>query len=244
MDILTEAELKFYKVNGFVAPQKPLFEGAKLQKLTELTWKTIQQNSTPEKPVEIQNLLHKNPDFLDFILEDRILDMLEKVLGPNIGLRESCAIIKWPGTKTDFTWHSDFNHIEFYEELAKIDSVTLIIAITPSRRKSGCLEFVPKTHLPRSKRKYAVPPGSESPVFVELQGGYGSLHDVHVLHQSGPNQSSEDRILLNFRFFSTEVSLLQSEAVDYLKKTFMGRVHLRGSDQSGVCAYSIVGPSK
>lgn len=240
MAILTDADLAFYNANGFVGPQRPLFEGAELQKLNELILPMINHNPAPGERTEILNLINKEPDFLDFIVEDKILDIIEKIIGPNFGLRESSAIIKLAGSNTNFKWHSDFNQNEFREEIIKIESVVLLVALTPSTLVSGGLQFIPKSHLIRSKRKYEIPPGSDSPVSVEVPRGCCSLHNVHSLHSSGPNQSNVDRILLSFRFFSTDVSSLSPEAIDYLKRTSISRVHLRGRDGHSVCAHTLV----
>ncbi len=240
IQLLSDAELAFYQANGFVAPALPLFPEEDVQKLSDLILPIIKRVLVPGQQVEIMNLINKNPDFLDFIAKKDVLDMIEKVIGPDFGLKESSAIPKLAHSKANFKWHSDFNYDEYWEELIKINSVVLMVAVTPSTEESGCVQFVPKTHVVQSKRKHFLPEVHEPEVNVTLARGYCSLHDVHVLHKSEPNITDQDRIMLTFRFFSTDVDGLKPEAIDYLKKTCIGRVHLRGKDKNSVCAHSLV----
>lgn len=239
IQLLDDAELSFYETNGFVAPGARLFGKTEVDKLNALIRPMIDHNLKSGEPLEFNNLINKNPDFLDFILQDKVLDMIEKIIGPDIALKESSAITKLAHSKTNFQWHSDFNFDEYWEEIAKIKAAVLVVAVTPCTKASGCIQFIPGTHRVQSKRKLSPPKESFSVVHLSLAPGYCSLHDVHVLHKSDPNESDQDRVLLTFRFISTNLEGLRPEAAMYLKKVSVSPIHLRGEDRSALCLYSL-----
>lgn len=237
---LADFELQFYKDNGFVAPAIRLFTDEDVQKMNDLIRPMIKQRIGTPQEYEITNLINKNPGFLDFIIKENVLDMVQKIIGPNFGLKECSAITKSARSKMNFQWHSDFNYEDYWEDLVKVNAVVLIVAVTPSTEESGCVQYIPKTHLVQSKRKLFPPAGSFPVVSLPLAEGFCSLHDVHILHKSDPNTSDYDRILLTFRFISTELTSVQPKAIEHLKKTSVGSIHLRGEDRHRVCIHSLV----
>jgi len=208
-------------------------------------------------------LLYKAPSFLDFIVEENILNMVESLIGPNFGVLSSSAFIKLPNSKPFFKWHTDFNQVEYHDEISRVDTAAMLLAVTPSTTETGCLQYIPGSHLRKEKRKYqAPPPGqiykgdiyygldesevdlSKGIVNLELPKGFCSFHDLHIVHGSQPNRSQQDRILLNFWFFSTDISHIGISAIEYMQKQRRGRIHLRGADVYNTCQYSIVDPGK
>ncbi len=255
----TEAELNYYRTNGFVRSRMPIFEGEKFKEIEKLTSIIVKRNPAPGESVHVYNLLYKVPSFLDFIIEDNILDMAESLLGPNLGLLSASAFIKLPNSGSKFNWHIDFNQTEHRSEISKIKTTAMLLAITPSTPETGCLQYIPGSHLYKGERKYNSPPPdtnfkgdiyygldesevdfSNGVVNLELPKAYCSFHDLHIVHGSQPNTGNNDRILLNFWFFSTDLNHISREAIDCLAKGKKGRIHLRGKDDFKTCEHSIV----
>lgn len=253
-------ELKFYHENGFVRSRMPIFEGEKFKQLEKLTSLIVKRNPAPGESVHVYHLLYKIPGYLDFLVENNVLDMAESLLGPNLGLLSSSAFIKLPNSGSRFNWHVDFNQHEHRNEISKIKSAAMLLAITPSTVETGCLQYIPGSHLYSGVRKYKSPPPDENfkgdiyyglednevdlskgIVNLELPKAYCSFHDLHVVHGSQPNSGREDRILLNFWFFSTDLGHVSPDAIECFAKGKKGRIHLRGRDDFKVCEHSIVG---
>jgi ectoine hydroxylase-related dioxygenase (phytanoyl-CoA dioxygenase family) len=101
----------------------------------------------------------------------------------------------------------------------------VLVAMTPNKLEQGCVKYIPGTHLNRGERKFNDQPYEKSlfggvihslhkdeyedrvqeAVPVELNTGEYSFHDIHSVHSSEANQSSQDRILLNFKYFPTNI---------------------------------------
>lgn len=254
-----EVELNYYRTNGFVRSRMPIVDSEKFRELEKLTSLIVKRNSAPGEPVHVYNLLYKVPSFLDFIVENNVLDMAESIVGPNLGLLSSSAFIKLPNSGSRFNWHIDFNQNEFREEISKIKSTAMLVAVTPSTIETGCLQYIPGSHHYEGIRKYKSPPPdqifkgdiyyglednevdlSKGIVNLELPKAYCSFHDLHVVHGSQPNTGTEDRILLNFWFFSTDLNHISPDAINCFARGKKGRIHLRGKDDFKVCEHSIV----
>lgn len=257
-----EPEVAFYKANGFIKSYGPVFSEDRFKEIENLTNLIVNRNPTRE-PVHVYNLLYKVPSFLDFIIEDPVLDMVESLIGPDFGLLSSSAFIKLPNSTSLFKWHTDYNQVEYFDEISKVKTAAMLLAVTPSTTATGCLQYIPGSHLHKEKRKYNSPPPeqihkgdiyygldesevdfSNGIVNLELPKGYCSFHDLHIVHGSQPNKSEKDRILLNFWFFSTDVRHIGDAAAKCMNRQNKGRIHLRGTDSYNTCQYSIVGAGK
>lgn len=258
-----ETEVASFKSNGFVRSYTPVFSEERFKELENLTELIVNRNPAPGESVHVYRLLYKVPSFLDFVVEDPILDMVESLLGPNFGLLSSSAFIKLPNSTSYFNWHTDFTQVEHFNEISKVPTAAMLLAVTPSTTETGCLQYIPGSHLYKEKRKYKSPPPqqnfkgdiyygleesevdfSKGIVNLELPKGYCSFHDLHIVHGSQPNKSDRDRILLNFWFFSTDIGHLDKSAVEFMTTQKKGRIHLRGADPYDTCEYSIVGAGK
>jgi len=237
----TPNDFKFYKEQGYFVSQQPLLSEEDLIAFQELCARLIDKNKSRSERAFVHDLHVKHPDFLYYVLQNDLLDMVESILGRDFGFAWSAALIKNKNSDFSLDWHSDFYQDSFVEELKDHPLLSVNIAATNATRESGCIQFIPKSHLIRTNRKL-IPPTSEGAyqeVFAETKPGHFTLHDCHTLHRSAPNNANYDRILINFWFISTEVSRLSTDAVNYLKTQKAGRIHLRGEDREKICALSI-----
>jgi len=146
----------------------------------------------------------------------RILDAVEDVLGPNIHCWTTNFFIKEARSPGFVSWHQDST----YWGLDPDDVVTAWVAFTTADLVSGCMKFIPGSHLidqiPHVDtfhkdnllsrgQEIAVEVDEAAAVDVLLQPGEMSLHHIKLVHGSQPNRSADRRIGLAIRYIPTHV---------------------------------------
>jgi hypothetical protein len=150
----------------------------------------------------------------DLVRNPRVLDAIERILGPDLLVWRSIFFVKAAGDPGYVAWHQDFA----YWGLDSDAVVTAWIALTESTERNGCLRVVPGSHrraaVPhplRKERNNLLARGQSAEVDerearnVELAPGEMSVHHVRTLHGSGPNASDAPRIGLAVRYIATRV---------------------------------------
>ena len=200
---LTEAQQAAYQRDGFVAPSD-IFTADELAQIhAELD---AAEASHGEQLQEAgRNNAHYVLPVLDRIAHDqRILDAVEDVIGPDILVAGTTLFIKEPETTGFISWHQDARYIG----LEPHDWVTGWLAISDVTEENGCMWMIPgsqKAPLAEHVDTYGddtlltrgqtVPDVDEDKaVTVPLKPGQLSLHHPRIVHGSGPNISGERRI--------------------------------------------------
>jgi ectoine hydroxylase-related dioxygenase (phytanoyl-CoA dioxygenase family) len=204
------------------------------------------------------HLVKDDPFWVRLVGDDRLLDIAEKFVGPDIALFASHYICKPPGDGQAVLWHQDGS----YWPLEPMEVVTLWLAVDDSTPENGCMRVIPGTHtvaLQKMERRTDVPNVLSSgidPSFVEedravdivLSAGDVSVHHPNIIHGSNANTSSKRRAGLTIRYIPTTTRiipaswpsafLLRGRAVpgvnDYLPRPcFVEGVHMpfRGCDE-------------
>lgn len=257
MIALSDSEYSTYKQNGFIGVGRQLFSSADFERLKKLTIET-HQKANPNT-ICLTNLSNYNPLFLKWAASPEILKVLEPILGPDIGLFATTMFYKKANTKDDVDWHRDSEYVRTYNLFDDVKFASVVIAITDANLENGCLEFIKNSHLSptfrsftidQTQRRMFVESAQEKEMIkvevangekdkVQLNKGEFSLHDADSLHGSGPNKSSQDRILLNFKYFPT---YLKSNAKELKEKHNMKQTLflVKGKDLSGSCDISLI----
>jgi hypothetical protein len=128
----------------------------------------------------------------ELVINPRILDAVEAVIGPNILAWGTNWFSKMPGDKAYVSWHQDGT----YWNLAPVKVVTAWLALTPSNETNGGLRVVPGTHhqpmLPQREtyapdnalsrgQEIAVEVDEAQAVCLSLQPGEMSLHHIWIV---------------------------------------------------------------
>lgn len=195
----------------------------------------------PEKrPEQLgYELLGNDPFWIRLISDDRLLDIAEQFIGPDIALFASHYISKPPYDGQPVLWHQDGS----YWPLAPMNVVTLWLAVDDSVRENGCLRVIPGTQtmeLQEMKRNTQVMSVLESevdPSLVEedkavdliLRSGDVSVHHPNVIHGSEANHSPLRRCGLTIRYIPTSTRI----TMDNWPSAFL----LRGNAVSGINHY-------
>jgi hypothetical protein len=214
--ILSQAQIDQYRRDGCVFPVRVMSEAAAAElrgRLEEFERKT----GGPLKG----DLRHKSHLLFawlgDLVRSDAIVDAIEDLYGPDLLCWTTNFFIKEAHNPAFVSWHQDST----YWGLDRPDVVTAWIALTPSERSNGAMDFIPGTHtreqiphrdtfarnnLLTRGQEIAVDVDPSAAVTIELRPGEMSLHHVRLVHGSPPNQSNDRRIGFAIRYIPTSVS--------------------------------------
>lgn len=148
------------------------------------------------------NNLIRNPD---------ILNIVEKIIGPNIMCWNSIIFYKKQKSKNFVGWHED----KSFWNLPNDKVVTVSLALTNSNKENGCLKFLKnrrdikyefdkKENNMLARGQNAILKENEEFEYAELKPGECSIFRQDVIHGSGPNNSHKERVLFAIRYISTD----------------------------------------
>ena len=187
--------------------------------------------------------------WLRLIGDDRLLDVAEQLIGPNIALFAAAYVVKRPATGGRFAWHQDGTRMAAGWQqdgscwpLEPMQVATLWVACSASKRANGCVRVIPGTqHLPLQERaevadeSVALLSGMDQSladeseaVDLELEPGDVSLHHPHTIHGSTANTSGRWRRGGSFLYIPTTTRIRSDTFASFL---------LRGAGVPGINAY-------
>ena len=183
-------------------------------------------------------LAREDPFWLRLVTDDRLLDIAELLIGPNIALFATHYLCKPPRTGRPVLWHQD----GAFWPLDPMEVITLWVAITDSNPENGCLRVIPKTHTQELKgmterddvdtvlrRETDYEVDEALAVDLELRAGDVSVHHPNILHSSNANTSDRWRRALTIRYIPTGTRITEPDAAS----AFL----LRGETVEGVNDY-------
>ena len=156
--------------------------------------------------------------------DDRLLDIVEQFIGPNVALFAAHYIAKPPRTGQKVLWHQDGT----YWPLEPMEVTTIWLAATESTRENGCMRVLPGTQnnklLSRAELqdvkdgKNVLSSGihpsqidDSHVVNLELNPGDVSIHNPTIIHGSESNISDKWRIGLTLRYIPTSTWVKREE---------------------------------
>ena len=218
---LTERMIEQYKKDGFLFPINVLTQKQAQNFRREL--ETIEDRYSSARLPKPLNSYKRGPANAVIPLaasiaqNDGILDVIECILGVNILVWAAEFFIKEKKTDHFVGMHQDLTYWGMGETSGQ---VTAWIALSPSKKESGCMEFVKESHknkiLPHDdtfSKKSLLSRGQEIQVEIpdnkrisaELNPGQMSLHHGLMIHGSGPNSSDDRRIGVAIRYINPDV---------------------------------------
>lgn len=214
MKALSEAEVRQYQAQGYVAPVPALTtaEAAVLRAKLE---------AYEAGAGDIKGPLRQKSHLLftwlnDLVRDERILDAVEDVIGPDILCWSTGFFIKNARDPSYVSWHQDST----YWGLEPPDIITAWVALSDSTLANGAMRVIPRTHamaqaphrdtfapdnLLSRGQEIAVAVDDRQAVALELLAGEMSLHHVRLVHGSDPNPSDSRRIGFAIRYIPTYV---------------------------------------
>lgn len=200
---LTQEQVDHYNEFGYVSP---------IDVFTEAEAAAIRgdfERAEQQYPTEL-NAEHRNnphvafPLLAEICFNQRIVEAVQSLLGPDLVLWGSVLFIKEPQSTGFVSWHQDAR----YMALEPHDFTTPWLALSHSNLESGCMSMIPGSHHgPLADhedtfaedniltRGQAVTDVDESAaVHLELRPGQMSIHHPRIVHGSQPNRSRKRRI--------------------------------------------------
>lgn len=235
--LLTPDQVNDYRNNGYLLYKRQLFSEDKLNRLTAIFEEHLADKGSKLSD-ELDTPHFRDERLLEFLLDDDVLDLVEPLLGPNIGLWSSHFISKDPLQGRATPWHEDSAYwkgrISSYDKI-----VTVWLAIDRSSEENGCMRVIPGTHR-GGFSDYESVDGSKNlfktqiknvddsqAVYFELERGECSLHDSRIIHGAKANTSPYRRCGYTMRYFATDAQIIPGRNENH-------RVWLaRGKDLAG-----------
>jgi phytanoyl-CoA hydroxylase len=143
--------------------------------------------------VSMRNMLFRKLPFLD-----KILDVVEDLIGPNIRLLQDSLLYKPPRKGSVVYWHQD----NFHHQCSPANMVSGWLTLDDVNGDSGAMQMIPGSHLRPTWEDFGenTKVDASKAKVVELPAGGIVFHHCQVLHCSGPNRSDRPRRAVVMRF--------------------------------------------
>jgi phytanoyl-CoA hydroxylase len=230
-----------YERGGYVIFREVLDAGLIQEASQHVEW--LMERHPDHQPELLHHyLMTKDPFWVRLISDDRLLDVAELFVGPNIGLFASHYLCKLPGEGMPVLWHQDGS----YWPLEPMEVVTLWLAVDDSLPENGCMRVIPGTQtldLQTLRRRTDVKNVLSSeidPALVDeskavdliLKAGDVSVHHPNIIHGSNANTSARRRCGLTIRYIPTSTRI-RTQNGERWPSAFL----LRGKAMPGVNDY-------
>lgn len=167
------------------------------------------------------NLMTRDAFWVRLISDERLLDVVEAFIGPNIALFASHYIAKPPFSGEAVLWHQDGS----FWPLEPMEVITLWLSLDEVTPENGCMRVIPGTQhldlqkmLPRMDVKNVLNAAIDEAlvdeskaVDVVLAPGDISIHHPNVIHGSNPNTSARWRRGLTIRYIPTTTKIVTKD---------------------------------
>lgn len=219
---LSEEQTDRFRADGYLLFRRPVFEEPDFRRLYGLFEEHLDARGS-RRADELDTPHFEDPRLLEFLLSDAAVDLVEGILGPDIGLFSSHFICKEPGIGRPTPWHEDSAYWQGqFDDYTAI--VTVWLALDDVDRDNGCMQVIPGTHANGfsdyrnldSPDEYTFGREIEgvddsAAVALELRPNQASLHDSRIVHGATANRSARRRAGYTMRYFSTTAKVTRSD---------------------------------
>lgn len=209
-----------YLKAGFLLPDKQAFSPerfGRLKAVFEEHLDAAQERGARGDSGELDMPHARDPRLLEFLLADELLDVVQELIGSDIGLFASAFLSKEPYTGRATPWHEDSYFWDGrFDRMDRI--VTVWLALDKVDHENGCMRVLPGSHLAAAGEYEFADPSLNSfdrvvsggvdeskAVYFELAEGTYSLHDARIIHGAEANLSSRRRAGYTIRYFSQQL---------------------------------------
>lgn len=215
---LSRAEVLAYHREGYTSPV-PAIDAGHAQEIVGRLQRFEAETGLPPAEVICHKGHLKLMALYELVFQEKILDAVESILGPNILCWGSSLLVKPAGDPAFVAWHQD----SAYWGLDPADVCSVGLALTASTSENGAMRVIPCSHqgelmaLPHrlsdddsantlfSGEEIAVEVNDEEAVELVLAQGEMSLHHVKIIHDSQPNRAKTARIMYWIRYVAPHV---------------------------------------
>lgn len=237
--LLTPDEIEQYRRDGYVQYHRPVLSGANFDDLKAIFEEDLERFSEREL-----DMIHtRDARLLKYLLSDEVLDLIEPVVGPNIGLWASHLVSKEPYTGKATPWHEDSAY--WNGRMSTMEGIcTVWLAIDHATPENGSMAVIPGSqrngfsayedvenkdaNLFASQIKADQFNASQA-VYFSLEPNQCSLHEGRIIHGANANTSSLRRAGYTMRYFPTTSRVHQDNPRNRGHKIWLAR----GEDKAG-----------
>jgi ectoine hydroxylase-related dioxygenase (phytanoyl-CoA dioxygenase family) len=216
MNSATSSALDQYRSEGYAIFRGVLDPDLIAEASDHVAW--LLERNPGLRPEQLHNnLMTDDPFWVRLVGDDRLLDIAEQFVGPNIALFASHYISKPPFDGRPVLWHQD----GAFWPLEPMEVVTLWLAIDESTPENGCMRVIPGTqNLEFQEMEEAqeeavldkvVPEAfvdEDKAVDLVLASGDVSVHNPNIVHGSKANHSPKRRCGLTIRYIPTSTRIV------------------------------------
>lgn len=232
-----------YERDGYVVVRNVVDEDLAHEARSHVEW--LLRKNPEARPEQLHNhLMTDDPFWVRLVADDRLLDIAEQFVGPDIALFASHYVAKPPFEGQAVLWHQDGS----YWPLEPMDVISFWLAADDSTPENGCLRVIPGTHTldlqeMQERKDIESVLGSEiDGTFVDesqavdlvLRPGDVSIHHPNIIHGSNANTSPSWRRGLTIRYIPTSTRIVSEEEDGSWPSAFL----LRGTAVPGVNEYN------
>ena len=233
---LTSDQTAQYARDGYTLVHAPLFAPDKFARLQALFEECLAREGSGG-----MDMIHtREPRLLEFLLAPEVLDLIEPVVGPDIGLWASHFISKDPFTGKATPWHEDSAY--WNGRTSTMEGIcTVWLALDEATRENGCMAVIPGSqrggfseyepvdtagNIFGSQIKAEAVDDSRA-VYFALKPDECSLHEARIIHGAQANTSDKRRAGYTLRYFPTTTRVYSEKNPDH--KLWLAR----GVDRAG-----------
>ena len=226
-------EIERYRTEGWVVPQYRL-PAERVAIMRNALDALIENNPRvrPEKLVSAHIAgdngegVRGSSAFLDLARDPEIVELVSHVIGDDVILWGCHVFCKPAAEGFETPWHQDGH----YWPIRPLANCTVWVALEESKIENGCLRVIPRSHighklhehlhedrndLTLNQRMAAGTFDESEAVYIELEPGQMSLHDVYMIHGAKANTSAKRRTGVALRYMpSTSVFERQLRPAD------------------------------
>lgn len=209
---LTLAQVAHYGEHGFLAPVDALSPERAAQYRAAL-----EESEREHGPIALDKRMTRSHLLFDWaaslVREPAIVDRVAQLLGPDLLVFSSTVFPKASGDGSYVSWHQDST----YHGLEPPEQVSVWVALSNASIEAGCMEVIPGSqrlgqveHVEQpskgnllSRGQTIAEPEAGATAFMPLRPGQVSMHDIFLIHRSGPNTSNDRRIGVSISYVPT-----------------------------------------
>ncbi len=208
---LTPEQVAHYGREGYLLYHQPVFAQEKFEQLRAI----FEEDLGRYGDENLDTIHFRDARLLPFLLSGEVLDLVEPVVGPDIGLWSSHFISKAPRGKAT-PWHEDSAY--WNGRISTMAGIcTVWLAIDEATLENGCMRVIPGSHahgfsdyeaVDKSRNIFGtqIKPGQVDEgraVCFALAPNQCSLHEARLIHGARANTSDKRRAGYTMRYFPT-----------------------------------------
>ncbi|HEY2671291.1 MAG TPA: phytanoyl-CoA dioxygenase family protein [Rugosimonospora sp.] len=216
---MTTVDLDAYRRDGY-AIFRDVIDAELIAEVSDhVAW--LESRHPGVRPEQLGHMfLRDDPFWIRLVSDDRLVDIAQRFVGPDIALFASHYISKPPFSGQPVLWHQD----SAFWPLEPMEVVTLWLAVDHSTPENGCVRVIPGSQTRDTEamrevtdvesvlgQEIAVEVDEDRAVDMVLRPGDVEVHHPKIVHGSTANTSPYRRCGLTIRYIPTSTRITGEE---------------------------------